>query len=325
MKDLILQRREFIRLTLISSLLSLTGCAPYKTNFLIRGDKFSLPEELYAILPEDWDFQSFKSPIKIIEKEDLLILQDGWLNKVSPKELIDLDLEQLNYNINDKAISFINNLPGGYDKKVFPFFFSPWVILFRNENSIITDKSVSWDILLRDDLKGKVIFPESPYLLISIAKKMGFLNYLTKLKQQAKAFDDKNALNWILSGRAKAAVLPLNRCYPSLFQDPRLSAFLPNFGAPLNWIVIVRPKGSSNSIPLGWISKSWSKPTLAKIIPRGFFPSYNYSYLDNIIPKVSGNFNLDPLLNQKYWNNCWSLPLLSDESKEEFTKIWNNA
>ena len=55
----------------------------------------------------------------------------------------------------------------------------------------------------------QIILPNSPHLIISIADRMRNPNQLSKLKKQAKAFDDKNALNWILGGQAKVTIVPL--------------------------------------------------------------------------------------------------------------------
>ena len=95
--------------------------------------------------------------------------------------------------------------------------------------------------MFSSSLTNQIVFPNSPYLLISIAERIDILNNLSKIKSQAMTFDDRNALNWVVSGRAKAAVLPLSRCVDSLIKDPRLSVLSPQEGSPLNWTVLASP------------------------------------------------------------------------------------
>ena len=99
----------------------------------------------------------------------------------------------------------------------------------------------SWEVIFSSSLTNQIVFPNSPYLLISIAQKIDLVNDFSKIKSQAKSFDDRNALNWVVSGRANAAVLPLSSCVDSLIEDPRLSVLLPQEGSPLNWTVLASP------------------------------------------------------------------------------------
>ena len=150
----------------------------------------------------------------------------------------------------------------------------------------------SWEVIFSSSLTNQIVFPNSPYLLISIAQKIDLVNDFSKIKSQAKSFDDRNALNWVVSGRANAAVLPLSSCVDSLIEDPRLSVLLPQEGSPLNWTVLASPSLSPESFPTDWFNSLWSATYLRRVISKGFLPPTNLSDLRRKNINVPKSINL---------------------------------
>ena len=326
-------RRDFIKYGLISSLLFLSGCSSNKNKFIVRGLPNTFPSEFVKSLSEGWEF----SPIKDIElenfsynstlknKTDLLVLSDGWISDLAIDSLNEIEAYKIRDKFNYQARSFLEGLGEGYKKKVLPLVVSPWVILFRNEDSLALENKNSWEVIFSSSLTNKIIFPNSPYLLISIAEKINLMNDLSKIKTQAKSFDDRNALNWVASGRASAAVLPFSSCVDSLVNDPRLSVLLPQEGSPLNWTVLVSPSRSNASFSNDWLNSLWGDNDLTRIIRKGFLPTINFSELRKKNINVPQKYQSIFLPEKSVWDKCWSLPLLNVERKKGLASNWNNS
>ncbi len=289
------------------------------------------PGEFFESLPFPWKYfpikniESKKEPYHstLKEKTDLLLLNDGWISDLPYELLQEIKANKIREMLNSQANLFVHNLGENYESKIIPLAASPWVIIFRNADAVAFDKENSWEVIFANDLAGQIVFPSSPYLLISIAKKMGFLNDLSKLKKQAKAFDDRNALNWLVSGRAKAAVLPFSSCVDSLLRDPRLTAIIPVEGSPLNWTTLCLPKNSLAPFPSEWLERLWGPVYSARMIRKGFLPPIELLELEKVnrnIPKRNLSISL---LDERIWNKCWSLPLLDSQGKKDLAEIWN--
>ena len=326
-------RREFIKYGLISSLFFLSGCSTSQKKLALRGLPNTFPSELLNYLSAEWEF----SPIKDIEfknfsydstfqdKTDLLVLNDGWLSDLSFNSLREIKAENNISKFNEQTRSFLDGLGDNYKKKVLPLAASPWVILFRNEDSLALRNKNSWEVVLSPSLTNKIIFPNSPYLMISLAQKINLVNDFSKIKTQAKSFDDRNALNWVTSGRANAAVLPLSSCVNSLIEDPRLSVMLPQEGSPLNWTVLVAPSQSLANFPTKWFDSLLGNDFLTRIIRRGFLPTIKLSELNRKNLNVPQKYQSIFFPEESFWNKCWSLPILSSERKKILASNWNNS
>ena len=211
-------RREFIKYGLISSLFLLSGCSTSQKKLALRGVSNSFPSEFVNSLSTSWEF----FPIKDIElakfpynsalqeKTDLIVLNDGWISDLPINSLQEIKADNIRNNFSKQTSSFLDGIGEDYKKKVFPLAVSPWVILFRNEDSLDLKNKNSWEVIFSSSLTNQIVFPNSPYLLISIAQKIDLVNDFSKIKSQAKSYDDRNALNWVVSGRANAALLPLS-------------------------------------------------------------------------------------------------------------------
>ena len=326
-------RRDLIKYGLISSLFILSGCSVSNKKLVLRGDENTFPREFIDNLSTPWEF----IPIKKIEsgifsyktifqeKTDLLVLNDGWIFDLPYDKLKEIKANQIRENLSNKANSFLDGLGEDYKNRILPLAASPWVILFRNEDSLALQNKNSWEVIFSSALKDQVVFPSSAYLLISIAKKIGLYNDFAKIKKQAKSFDDRNALNWVVSGRAHAAVLPFSYCVDSLVKDPRLSVLLPNEGSPLNWTVIASPSISSEPFLSDWFKLLWGPIYSRRLIRKGFLPPNDFSQFRRKNFNISQRYQSVFLPEKIVWDKCWSLPKLDFEAQREMAFKWNNS
>ena len=333
MKTNTLGRRDFIKYGLISSFLLLSGCAISKKNLALRGVSNSFPSEFINSLSTAWEFSPIKDidskefpyNVALQEKTDLLVLNDGWISNLPFVSLKEIKATNIRDDFSNQANSFVEGLGDDYKNRIFPLAVSPWVILFRNEDSLALKNKNSWEVIFSDTLSNQIVFPNSPYLLISIAKKIGFGNDFKKIKTQAKLFDDRNALNWVVTGRANAAILPLSSCVENLIADPRLSVLLPQEGSPLNWTVLASPKSSPEPFPSDWFDLLWGPTYSRRVIRKGFLPPTSFSDLSRQKIKIPQKYQSIFLPEESVWNKCWSLPVLSFEEKTDLALIWNGS
>ena len=326
-------RREFIKYGLISSLFFLSGCSTPQKKLVLRGVSNSFPSEFVNSLSTDWEFfpikgielNKFPNNSTLQEKTDLLVVNDGWISDLPINSLQEIKADIIRNNFSKQTSSFLDGLGEDYKKKLLPLAVSPWVILFRNEDSLALKNKDSWEVIFSSSLTNQIVFPNSPYLLISIAQKLDLVNDLSRIKSQAKSFDDRNALNWLVSGRANAAVLPLSSCVDSLIEDPRLSVLLPQEGSPLNWTVLASPSLSPDYFPIDWFNSLWGPTYLSRVIRKGFLPPTNLSDLRKKNINVPQKYQSIFLPEENVWNNCWSLPKLSFEKKRDLALNWNNS
>ncbi len=328
-----LRRRDVIKYGLLSAFFLLSGCSPSNKRLAVRGVPNTFPSEFINSLSSSWEFfpikniELQKTPYNstLQEKTDLLVLNDGWISKLPFRSLKEIKETKIRDNLSKKASSFLDGLGQDYKNRIFPLAVSPWVILFRNEDSLDLENKNSWETLFSSGLTNQVVLPNSPYLLISIAQKIGFVNDLKKIKSQAKAFDDRNALNWVVSGRANAAVLPLSSCVDSLIRDPRLSVLLPQEGSPLNWTVLASPILSSETFPSDWFDSLWGPTYLRRVIRKGFLPPTDFSDINRKNINIAQRYQFIFIPDESVWDKCWSLPMLSGEDKKKLALNWNSS
>ena len=147
MKTNNLERRDFIKYGLISSLLILSGCSISKNKLALRGFSNSFPSEFINSLSIDWEFlpitdiESKKFPYKsaLQKKTDLLVLNDGWISNLPFGALKEIRAATIIDNLSNQASSFLEGLGEDYRNRIVPLAVSPWVILFRNEDSLSFD------------------------------------------------------------------------------------------------------------------------------------------------------------------------------------------
>tara|TARA_Y100001968_G_scaffold275091_1_gene268630 strand:- start:4216 stop:5223 length:1008 start_codon:yes stop_codon:yes gene_type:complete len=330
MNSIYLKRREFIRLGVGVSILGLIGCSRGTTNrTVLRASTKALPREFLATLPSLWKFEKLDieagaNPYEsALEKEtDLLAIQDGWLDILPSSELLTIDLAGFLPFLSAKAKKFNEAFSYDFDKKLLPIGLTPWVMLFRNGEPWLETAKESWEVLLDPRLNDQIILPNSPRLIIEIAEKIGNKNNLKKLRKQVKAYDDMNGINWITSGKARVAVLPLNRCIDSLIKDHRLSIALPNVGSPLNWTVLVRPASSQGMLPSSWFKELCRGPMLRRLLNKGWILPIPYEKFSK--EKFSLRQDLSSVIipSKQVWDNCWSLLPLTRLERKDLTERW---
>ncbi len=333
MNTFILGRIAFIKYGLISSLFLLSGCSISQKKLVLRGVSNSFPSEFVNSLSTSWEFfpirnielKEFSYNSTLQEKTDVLILNDGWISDLPINLLQEIKAEKIRNNFSKQTISFLDGLGEDYKKKLLPIAVSPWVILFRNEDSLTLENKHSWEVIFSSSLAKQIVFPNSPYLMISIAEKINLDNDFSKIKSQAKSFDDRNALNWVISGRAHAAILPLSACVDSLVEDPRLSVILPQEGSPLNWSVLASPSMSQQSFPTEWFDSLWGATYLSRVLSKGFLPPTKLSDIRRKNINVPQKYQSIFFPEESVWNKCWSLPILSSERKKDLALNWNNS
>ena len=328
-----LGRRDFIKYGLISSFALLSGCSISEEKLVLRGVVNTFPSELIDSLSSSWEFvpitnielKEFPYQSALNEKTDLLVLNDGWIFDLPYRSLREIQADNIRARFSMETNNFLDGLGENYENKILPLAVSPWVILFRNEDSLDLQNKNSWEVIFSSSLVDQIVFPNSPYLLISIAQRMGLSNDFSKFKSQAKSFDDRNALNWVTSGRALAALLPLSSCVESLFKDPRLSVLLPKEGSPLNWTVIASSNLSKESFPSDSFDLFWGPTYSKRLIRKGFFPPTSFSEFRRKNINISRKYQSILFPNESVWNKCWSLPLLSVEDEKNLALNWNNS
>ena len=202
-------------------------------------------------------------------------------------------------------------------------------IIFGNIFSIRAVNAASFVVasqlpsfLLSEKLTGKIIFPQSPRIILSIAQKINSSNSLKKLKSQAMLFDDKNMLNWLINSDACVAIVPYSLCSKYLKIDPRLSLVFPSQGVPLMWHFLLSRSNLNNAILMKWIKSLENKSIVDKLVSQGWYLPFNSDYLQSkykteMLP-ISGP-------SEKCWANSWSFPVLTNEQKINLKNIWNES
>tara|TARA_B100000700_G_scaffold327739_2_gene443240 strand:+ start:262 stop:1269 length:1008 start_codon:yes stop_codon:yes gene_type:complete len=333
MRNLYFGRRKFLSISLLATLVGLSGCGFSRNRRTLYAFIDSLPKELIRELPSHWQYKTLENNLSVEtvdfrSKEfatDMLAIGDGWLGAFQPEDFLSLEADELFSRLNNQAGKFLNALEDGYQKKILPIGVSPWVMVFRNSDTLIDKAKESWEVLLDPALKDQIILPNSPRLLISLVDKIRAPDRLQELRLQAKTFDDRNSLNWLLSGRAKVAVLPLQRCMSSLIRDPRLNVALPEEGAPLNWTLLMRPFSSQNATPLSWIEECWQFPVKDKLLAKGWIPPIDYSEFSRGPNFLVKRYQSTLLPSERVWERCWSLPPLNQSQIKKLGKRWTDS
>ncbi len=329
---LIIRRREFVRLSILAGLGGLIGCNSNFATPTLLTSKGIIPKSLLNTLPYPWRFDVIKKSYngrpfsdRIKKGIDLLAIEDGWLQELPAENLQPINFDKFKSKLDIQALKFISGLNQNLIEKVFPIGVSPWVMVFRNGDEWISDAMLNWEILLDSSLNGQIILPRSPRLVISIAQSMNEPNALKRLRSQVRIFDDKNALNWLMNGDARVAVLPLNRCLRNLKIDPRLNIVLPNIGSPLNWTVLLRPINTKEPWPQSWLENYIKMPLLGKLLADGWLPSIEHSLLRDSAQSLSFKYRSIVLPPKQTWERCWSLYPLKEEDQKSLKAIWSSS
>ena len=332
MKHLFLSRREFIRLGYLGSVIGLASCTFDAKESIISIPKGILPKELLQNLPRYCQLNLIETSAAINSSKfkkdnkdfDFLGIGDGWLKEISLEEFQEIKSDELTSRLNRQAILFMSSFGTEQYMKILPIGFSPWVMLFRSGKEWLPRAKESWNVLLDPRLRGQIVLPESPRVVMSIADRMAIEDPLTRLRNHVKTYDDKNAINWVLSGEARVAVLPLQYCFPYLSKDPRLSIAFPREGAPLNWTVILKSKSTDKSFPHDWIKQTWEPPLVSKLLFRGWIPPLPFSELKKGGQTLPNDYKNILFSSPESLQNSWSMPPLTKLQEKRLLERWFN-
>ncbi len=321
------RRRQLLQAGFIAGLSSLAGCARSNGSPLLRAPEKSLPALWQKQLKAPWRTTELKAinssaAASWLSSTDLLTIGDGWLSSLNPGSFQAIDAAPLQAQLGAASERFLSELPTAWKGKIFPVGVSPWVMLFRGEPTLRNQAANSWEVLLDPELKGKVLFPSSPRLVMSLTAHMQTPDALRQLRQAAISFDDRHALNWLLQGDAQVAVLPLQRCMGALLRDQRLHAVLPLQGAPLNWTLMLRPSSSKEPLPQDWVKKAWEEPLLSRLLSAGWVPPLARSQLSIAMSRVPKRIRALVLPSNEVWQRCWNLAPLDPSEQDAMKAKW---
>jgi hypothetical protein len=276
-------------------------------------------------LPDPWQLTSAKALEQWTQGDaaqaDLLACTDGWLDTLSAVALQPIEAAALSNQLDPLAQQFLK-MQGPLASQVLPVGVSPWVLLVRSNPVVNAIKQLGWQMLLDPQLKGKIVFPSSPRVVIDLADRLEQPDALQRLRRQALTFDDRQAVNWLLKGVAKVVVLPLQRCLSLLRRDPRMEVILPNQGAPLHWTVLIRPKDAKVPLPQQWVELAWREPMRRRLLQEGWRAPLATAVLDADRSQLPGRWRSLVLPPDDLWNKCWSLPPLSPEQRISLAERW---
>jgi len=322
-------RREFLNYSKISLLFLLNSCSnlPKKVKIALQNSFY--PESFKDTIPKDWKHEKInfeniqlQKNINTILNSDFTLINDGWITSIDFAEFEKINENQLFENLDKRSIDFLESFNQSQRGKLFPIGVVPYTIIIKNDKELINSARASWDFLLSKKLTGKIILPQSPRIILSIARKINSSNSLKKLKSQAMLFDDKNMLNWLINSDACVAIVPYSLCSKYLKIDPRLSLVFPEQGVPLMWHFLLSRSNLNNVILSDWINYLKKKSTVDKLLSQGWYLPFNSDYIQSKYKtemfSISGP-------SEKCWENSWSFPVLTNEQKINLKDFWNES
>ena len=228
-------RREFLNCGKLSLLFFLTSCSNLPNKVKIALQNSFYPESFKDTIPKDWkqekiNFENIQlqKNRNTISNSDFTLINDGWISSIDFSEFEKINEYALFENLDKRSIDFLGSFNQNQRSKLFPIGVVPYTIIIKNNKELITSARTSWDFLLSEKLTGKIIFPQSPRIILSIAQKINSSNSLKKLKSQAMLFDDKNMLNWLINSEACVAIVPYTLCSKYYRLDSRLKIVFPD-------------------------------------------------------------------------------------------------
>ena len=245
---------------------------------------------------------------------------------MAARAMVDTLTEQLlDGKLDAKARAFLASLPSRRSAQVLPVGVSPWVMVLRRREPWLGAARRSWDVLLDPVLQGRIVLPASPRWVMNLADHLDGDDPLPRLRQQALTLDDRQALNWLLKGEARLVVLPLQRCMSLLRRDPRLTAVLPQAGAPLHWTLLVRPAQTREPLPRAWVEQAWSEPMASSLLRQGWRPPLSQQELEAAGQSIPSRWRQLALPDPEIWSRCWSLPPVTTSEQNLMAQRWTQS
>ncbi len=323
-------RRQFLNYGKLSVLFFLNSCRNSSKKIKIAFQSSIHPKSLKDTFPTIWQKENINFNKLNLEKNkkklsnsDFLLINDGWLNSINFASFQNINNLFLNDILDNRSRDFLNGFKENQRDKLFPIGVVPYAVIIKNNKDLIYEANNSWDFLLAEKLKGKIIFPQSSRILISISKKISVKNSLSKLKEQAMLFEDKNSINWLINSHASVAIIPFSLCEKYLRIDSRLSTVFPNKGVPLMWNFLLTKSKTKNIVLTDWIKSLDKRATIDELANQGWYLPFKNQYSkDKYNIKIEKN-NYGPSKN--CWENSWSFSPLNKEEKLSLENLWNQS
>lgn len=353
----LLSRRRLLQLAGLGGTLlggaALGGCrggSPLDPQLLsVRGE---MPAAWLKALPAPWRSRTLEAPQALLEAAAtppagpaLLSLGDGWAQQLDRAQLQPLQAEGLLRQLAPLAAAPSRLFEAeGAPPLAFPWAFGTWLLLLRNRPDLQRRRAEGWQLLLDPSLRGKLVLPSSPRLVIELAlRQLGVASgdpaasedprlpaQLRRLQRQALALDERDGLNLLLSGDAEAAVVTSQRAIPLLQRDPRLTALLPAEGSPLWWQLLLRPAPAQTgqlqpALPLEWLRDGLSLPLLDRLLAGGWVPPLPAEQLQPALARWPAP--LRPLLlpPAAVLARCNNLEPLTLAQRDRWQQLWDSA
>ena len=136
-----LNRRKFLNIGKLSFLYLLTSCKGVSNKISIAFYKNFLPVSLINLLPKNWKKVNLnykkENLNKIFRFKDLILINDGWLSKLTLKDFNDISDPLLNY-LDERSKNYLTNWDVYERKKLYPIGVIPYaVIIKKNLNSFL--------------------------------------------------------------------------------------------------------------------------------------------------------------------------------------------
>ena len=288
-----------------------------------------LPNSFKKTLPKKWkkqkiNFAEFKSEgnnSKLLDS-DFTLINDGWIDIINFDNYQNINYSSLLDKLDERSENFLNTFDEDKRNKLFPIGVVPYAVLIKNNKDLINSANESWDFLLSKNLMGKIIFPQSPRIVMSIAKVIDAKNSLGKLKSQAMMFEDKNSLNWFINTEDSLAIVPYSLCYKYPKIDSRISIVFPKQGVPLMWNFMLTRSTNKKDTLIDWINSLEKKRTIDKLSNEGWYLPFNSDYSQS--KYKSEKFPISGP-SEECWENSWPFPVLTNAQKINLKNFWNES
>ncbi len=322
-------RRQFLNYGKFSILFLLGSCSNSSEKIRISYQKSFYPKSLKDTLPSNWQQENInfgklkleKTNSKILNS-DFTLINDGWINSINFENFQDVTYLFPDDKFDHRSKDFLNSFKEYQSSKLIPIGVVPYALIIKNNKDLINDASKSWDFLLSDKLKGKIIFPQSPRIMMSISKKISAKNSLSKLIGQAMLFEDQNSLNWLINSDASVAIIPYSLCVKYLRFDSRLSVVFPTIGVPLMWSFLLNKSNINNQILINWIKSLENKNNIDKLANQGWYLPFQNEYSQSKYNEIQKD-NSGP--SKICWENSWSFPPINYQEKRNLENLWNQS
>ncbi len=169
----LLHRRQLLRLGGLAGLALLGGCSKGAEPHVVYGPG-ELPNAWLKALPKPWQGRPLPSPAAVLAAlgkpgADLVQLSDGWALDTPVDQLTPLWAPGLLGQLAPFASPISRLFQGeGAPELAFPWAFSTWVMVLRSRPDLARRRQEGWALLLDPSLKGRLVLPSSPRVVIEL-------------------------------------------------------------------------------------------------------------------------------------------------------------